>query len=200
MPRSKLTVRISSSARLEGRMANLSRKCLALAAGWRRGNATLTVYPRLSRVRRPHKTPSRLYARRFPRSGKILSGADPDPAGFLGPSGLPDPAALRHGSGRRHVPSGDHPAFARPEGLEGRLCAALTPAEGRALRREPQPSPALLSVSGDPQAFPGKPAGALPRFVEGDRRRHGPARRALRRGRLGKPDPGRLGPGLGVLV
>ena len=36
--------------------------------------------------------------------------------------------------------------------------------------------------------------------LDGDRRRHGAARRALRRGRLGEPDARRLGPRVGMLV
>ena len=45
-------------------------------------------------------------------------------------------------------------ALARTEALEGGLCPAVTPAQGRALRREPQPAAALLPVSGDPEAVP----------------------------------------------
>ena len=50
-----------------------------------------------------------------------------------------------------------------PEALERRLCAALAPAEGRPLRREPQPAAALLPVPGDPEAVAGQPAGPLSR-------------------------------------
>ena len=39
-----------------------------------------------------------------------------------------------------------------PEALEGRLCAALAPPQGRPLRRKPQPAAALLPVPGDPEA------------------------------------------------
>jgi hypothetical protein len=38
--------------------------------------------------------------------------------------------------------------------VEGRLCAALAPSQGRPLRREPEPAAALLPVPGDPQAVP----------------------------------------------
>ena len=52
-----------------------------------------------------------------------------------------------------------------PQALEGRLCAALAPAEGRPLRREPQPAAALLPVPGDPEAVAAGPAGALSRLA-----------------------------------
>ena len=87
-----------------------------------------------------------------------------------------------------------------PEAVEGGLCPALAPSQGRPLRREPQPAAALLPVPGDPEAVAGEPAGALSRLARRDRRRHGAARRALRRGRLGEPDARRLGPRLGMLV
>ena len=47
---------------------------------------------------------------------------------------------------------------------------------------------------------PREPPGSVSRLPRGDRHRHGPARRPLRRGRLGEPDAGRVGPRLGVLV
>ena len=47
---------------------------------------------------------------------------------------------------------------------------------------------------------PREPAGTLSRIARRDRHRHGAARRALRRGRLGEPDARRLGPRLGMLV
>jgi signal peptide peptidase SppA len=50
-------------------------------------------------------------------SGAFWSGpkaaADPHAAALLGGAGLRDPAALRHGGGRRHLPSGDDAARAR---------------------------------------------------------------------------------------
>ena len=63
--------------------------------------------------------------------------------------------------GRRHLPSGDHAARARAEALERRLRAAVAPAEGRPLRREPEPAAALLPVPGDPEAVAAGPAGPL---------------------------------------
>ena len=89
---------------------------------------------------------------RSARSDPLVPGPDPDAAALLGGAGLRDPAALRHGGGRRHVPPGDDAARARPEALERRLRAALAPAQGRPLRREPQPPAALLPVPGDPEA------------------------------------------------
>ncbi len=59
-----------------------------------------------------------------------------------------------------------HPATtlarARAQAVEGGLCAALAPADGRALWREPQPAAALLSVPGDPEArAPGQPGRSI---------------------------------------
>ncbi len=55
---------------------------------------------------------------------------------------------LRHGSGRRYVPSGDDAVFAGAKALEGGLCAAVAPSERWPLWRKLEPAPALLSVSG----------------------------------------------------
>jgi glycyl-tRNA synthetase alpha subunit len=38
--------------------------------------------------------------------------------------------------------------------VERRLCAAVAPAQGRPLRRKPEPAAALLPVPGDPEALP----------------------------------------------
>ena len=130
----------------------------------------------------------------------LLPGADPDPAQLLGGLWLRHPAALRHGSRRRHFSSGNDAARAWAKTLERRLCPALAPAQGRALWRESEPAAALLPVPGDPEAQSAQFAGALSRLAQGDRRRSAAARYPLRRGRLGKPDAGRLGAGLGVLV
>ena len=51
-----------------------------------------------------------------------------------------------------------------PKPVEGRLCPALAPPQGRALRREPQPAAALLPVPGDPEALARQSAGALSRL------------------------------------
>ena len=72
--------------------------------------------------------------------------------GFWARAGLRHPAALRRGDGRGHVPSGHHPARARPAAVAGGLCAALAPPDRRALRREPEPAAALLPVPGHPEA------------------------------------------------
>ena len=84
--------------------------------------------------------------------GTLVPGAHPGAAALLGGLGLRHPAALRHGGGRRHLSPGDDLARARAEAVERRLCAAVAPAEGRPLRREPEPPAALLSVPGDPEA------------------------------------------------
>ena len=139
--------------------------------------------------------PSRPYA-----PGALVSGLDPGPAAVLGGPGLRHPAALRHGGRRRHLPPGDHAAGARAEALERRLRAAVAAAEGRPLRREPEPAAALLPVPGDPEAVAARPAGALSEVARRHRRRPQAARHPLRRGRLGEPDARRLGARLGVLV
>ncbi len=87
-----------------------------------------------------------------------------------------------------------------PRAVERRLCAAVAPAEGRPLRREPEPAAALLPVPGDPEAVAGRQPGALPRQPRGARHRSARPRHPLRRGRLGEPDARRLGPRLGGLV
>ena len=84
----------------------------------------------------------------------LVPGPDPGPAAVLGRAGLRDPAALRHGGRRRHLPPGDHAARARPRALERRLRPALAPPHRRPLRREPQPAAALLPVPGDHEAAP----------------------------------------------
>ena len=87
-----------------------------------------------------------------------------------------------------------------PKPLERRLCAALAPAEGRPLRREPEPAAALLPVPGDPEAVAARPPGALSQVARRHRHRSEAPRHPLRRGRLGKPDARRLGARLGMLV
>ena len=94
--------------------------------------------------------------------GTFVPGLHPRPAAVLGGAGLRDPAALRHGNGRRHLPSRDDAARARAEALERGLCAALAAAEGRPLRRKPQPAAALLPVSGDHEAVAAEPSGPVP--------------------------------------
>src|SRR6266852_4950927 len=60
----------------------------------------------------------------------LVPGTDPDAAALLGGLRLRDPAALRHGSRRRHLSSGHHVAGARPKTMERGLCAAVAAAEG----------------------------------------------------------------------
>ena len=102
--------------------------------------------------------------------------------------------------GRRHVPSGDHPARARTEALERRLRAAVAAAEGRPLWRKPEPAAALLPVPGDPEAVAARHPGSLSAIALRHRHRSEDPRHPLRRGRLGKPDARRLGARLGMLV
>ena len=87
-----------------------------------------------------------------------------------------------------------------PEALARRLCAAQPPPDRRPLRREPQPAAALLPVPGHHEAEPGRRAGPAAGQLPRHRPRPAAARFPLRRGRLGKPDPRRLGAGLGGLV
>ena len=51
------------------------------------------------------------------------------------------------------------------EALGCGLCAAVAPPDRRALRREPEPAAALLSVPGDHQTLAPRPAGAVPRLA-----------------------------------
>src|SRR5439155_8203701 len=78
----------------------------------------------------------------------LVPGPDPGAPALLGRPGLRHLAALRHGGRRRHLPSGDHAARARAEALERGLRSAIAPAEGRPLRREPEPAAALLPIPG----------------------------------------------------
>src|SRR4051812_15795309 len=91
----------------------------------------------------------------------FLPGPDPDAPELLGGRGLRHPAALRHGDGGRHVSSRDDAAAAGAPARGGGLGAALAAAKGGALRRNPDPLPALFPVPGHPQAEPAEPAGAL---------------------------------------
>src|SRR2546423_5251858 len=131
---------------------------------------------------------------------KFLSGADPDVAALLGRPWLRGAATLRHGDGRGHVSSGDDATRAWAEAMEGRLRAALAPAEGRPLWRESEPAAALLPIPGDPQTLAAGSAGPVSQIALRDRGRSGGPRSPFRRGRLGEPDARRLGSRLGVLV
>src|SRR5581483_4130755 len=94
--------------------------------------------------------------------GTLVPGLHPRAPAVLGRAGLRDSAALRHGDGRRHLPSGDYAARAGPQAVECRLCAAVAPAQGWPLRREPEPDAALLPVPGHPQAVAAEPSGTVP--------------------------------------
>ena len=87
-----------------------------------------------------------------------------------------------------------------PEALERLLRAAFAPAQGRPLRREPEPAAALLPVPGDHEAVAGEHPRSLSAKPRRHRHRYGQERHPLRRGRLGEPDAGRLGPGVGSVV
>ena len=103
--------------------------------------------------------------------GTLVPGTDPGAAALLGGLRLRDPAALRHGSRRRHLSPRDHAARARSEALERGLCAAIAAAEGWPLWRKSQPAAALLPVSGDPEAVAAGPAGSLSQVAGSDRHR-----------------------------
>src|SRR5258706_8633257 len=116
---------------------------------------------------------------RKPQRYRDLSGPDPDAAGILGEAGLSDPAALRHGGGRRDLAPGDDSARARAAPLARRLCAALAASEGWALWREPEPAAALLPISGDPEAIARRRAGHLSGKSQDARHRSQAARHPL---------------------
>ncbi len=168
--------------------------------GWCRATAPLPC-PSLAGGALPcGRTPIRGRARRHAPQRHQFPGADPALAGVLEPPGLRPAPAVRHGNGCRHVPSRHHAARAGAEAVARRLCAAQPPPDRRPLRRKPQPGAALLPVPGHHEAQPGERAGAAAGQLP--RARPGPAapRLPLRRGRLGKPDPRRLGPRLGGMV
>ena len=97
--------------------------------------------------------------------------------------------------GAGDLPSRHDASGAGPEALARRVRAALPPSQGRALRPEPEPAPALLPVPGHPEAEPVESAGALPLVARRDRGRCTAARHPLRRGRLGEPTLGAWGLG-----
>src|SRR6185503_8884800 len=130
----------------------------------------------------------------------LVPGPDPQASELLGGPGLRHFAALRHGDGRRHLSPRNHLALAWTEALAGGLRAAVAAAEGRPLWREPEPSPALLSVPGDPEAVAAGHPGPLSRLAPRYRRGRRQSRYPLRRGRLGEPDAWRLGARLGSVV
>src|SRR3546814_5457919 len=55
--------------------------------------------------------------------------------------------------------------------LERRLCPAEPPAYGWPLWREPEPPPALLPISGHPEAVARRPAGPISGLARRDRHR-----------------------------
>src|SRR5215472_4141491 len=118
-----------------------------------------------ARSRKPAQCTAHVRSSRPHASRALVPGPDPRPAALLGGPWLRDPAALRHGGRRRHVSPGDHAARARTEAVERRLCAAVAAAQGRALRREPDPPAALLSVPGDPQTLAARHPGPLSRLA-----------------------------------
>src|SRR3546814_16660430 len=103
--------------------------------------------------------------RRGPLGGVAneLSGADSHAPALLVGARLRHPPALRHGGGRRHVSSGDDVTRARARAVARGLCSAVAPAIRRTLRREPEPPPALLPVSGYPEAVARLQPAPLPR-------------------------------------
>jgi hypothetical protein len=122
-------------------------------------------------------------------------------AGFLGPARAArccSPTTSKVGAGTFHTAT-----FLRalgPRAVEGRLCAALAPPQGRPLRREPEPPAALLPVPGGAEAVAGQHPGTLPRLAA--RHRHRPSEHDIRfvEDDWESPDAGRLGPGLGSLA
>ena len=165
-----------------------------------RGVARAGRSPKMRRFRGPPtRTVKSAVCPRAPPDADLPAN-HPEAAVLLGRAGLRAAAALRHGSRRRHLAHRHLPARARPRALEGRLRAAQPPPQGRPLRREPEPPAALLPVPGGAQAGAGQHPGAVPRLARGAGLRPEEERHPLRRGRLGEPHAGRLGPGLGGLA
>ena len=129
--------------------------------------------------------------------GGDLPGDDLGPSGLLGGAGMRHRPAVPHRGRRGHVESGDAASGARPRAVAGGLRRAVHPARRRPLRREPVPLPGALPVPGHPEARARRRAGRVPRLAAGDRDPDRAARRAVRRGQLGEPQPGRVGPRLG---
>src|SRR3954453_11392999 len=100
--------------------------------------------------------------------GTLVPGLHSRSAAVLGRTGLPDPAALRHGNGRRHLSSRDDLARTGAEAMERSLCAALAAPQGWSLRRKSQPVATLLPVPGDHEAVAAEPSGALSEVAGGD--------------------------------
>src|SRR3981189_3414964 len=107
--------------------------------------------------------------------GTLVPGLHSCSAAVLGRSGLLDPAAVRYGDGSGHFSSRNHAARARAETVEGRLCAAFAPADGRPLWRKSKSAAALLSVPGDHQAVAAGSSGTVPEVSRRHRHRFKPA-------------------------
>src|SRR5947207_2409070 len=136
----------------------------------------------------------RLPFRRKNRTARAHVSADHSRSpGLLEPPGLRVAAAVRHGSGRRHLAHGHLPASARPRALASGLRAAIAAAEGWPLRREPESHAALLPVPGGAEALTRGHSRSLPGIAESAGLRSPEKRCALRRGQLGKPDARRVG-------
>src|SRR5258706_13398289 len=160
---------------------------------------------RLLRARRSPRCGARTLAEKPLESGfefllareAHLPATGPDAAGLLGPTRLRHSPAVRHGGGRGNIAHGDLSALPRPRAVARRVRATVAPAEGRPLWREPEPPAALLPVPGRAQALAPRDPRSLPRIARSGGLRPREERCALRRGRLGKPDPRRLGARVG---
>ena len=108
---------------------------------------------------------------------------------------LLQPYDMEVGAGTSHTAT-----FLRALGPEPWKAAYVQPSrrpnDGR-YGNQPEPAAALLPVPGGAEARASQHPRAVPRLARGARLRPEGQRRALRRGRLGKPDARRLGPGLG---
>jgi glycyl-tRNA synthetase alpha chain len=108
------------------------------------------------------------------------------------------PYDMEMGAGTFHP--GDHAARARAQAVERRLCAALAPAQGRPLRREPQPAAALLPVPGDPEAVAADLQELYLKSLGRDRHRSRSCTTSASSRTTGKARRSAPGAGLGVLV
>ena len=90
----------------------------------------------------------------FRTSSGDIPGHSAGAAPFLGRARMCHPAALRHGGGRRDVPSRNGTPFARAAAWSAAYVqASRRPTDGR-YGGESEPPPALLPVPGDSQAVP----------------------------------------------
>ncbi len=85
-----------------------------------------------------------------------VPGDHPRSPVVLDEAGLRDAPAVQLGGRRGDLEPGDVPPRARTRAVEDRVRRAVEAPEGRPLRRESEPRPAVPPVPGDPEAAPGR--------------------------------------------